>query len=368
MLKSFTAAALCGLLLLPLAARAQDAASTASTDDTNLRAFLTGTQMPLSLKMRDLTPEYRSFVLARSNDTFLDYMRMVGAMQGLEFGRYYTTGQTATLGGQEYLVCYRPQTQVDPRAMRNFGHGDPVVPLKPGPDDALSLSLIDLKTAGGLNDVRRFDPKREMRSDADGRAASMRTLAVLGQGFRQAIRARGDVVPTVGDTVDAATRRAFYPQVHDERTWRNPATDEFYAVNPAISGLRLRDVQNAKYLPAFYEAEPSGDGSVGIVFLDGHTERATPERWERYQEVEPIMKTETALMADAAVMTPRIKTALGATAALRGSSIDVDTLGSTNSVALRGTVTTQAQKALAENVAKRNAPGYRIINQLRVSR
>lgn len=69
-------------------------------------------------------------------------------------------------------------------------------------------------------------------------------------------------------------------------------------------------------------------------------------------------------LADAATMTPKIKTALGANAAMKGSKINVDTLGSKDSIALRGTVTSAAQKTLAENIAKKNAPGYKIINQL----
>lgn len=69
-------------------------------------------------------------------------------------------------------------------------------------------------------------------------------------------------------------------------------------------------------------------------------------------------------LADAATMTPKVKTALGANAALKGSDINVDTLGSKDSIALRGTVTSMAQKTLAESIAKKEAPDYKIINQL----
>lgn len=69
-------------------------------------------------------------------------------------------------------------------------------------------------------------------------------------------------------------------------------------------------------------------------------------------------------LGDAATMTPKIKTALGAAPALKGSEINVDTLGEKNTIALRGTVTSAAQKTLAESIAKQNAPGYTINNQL----
>lgn len=67
---------------------------------------------------------------------------------------------------------------------------------------------------------------------------------------------------------------------------------------------------------------------------------------------------------NAAVFTPKIKTALGANAALSGSQINVDTLGDSKTVALRGIVLHQAQKSLAEAIARKNAPGFRIVNQL----
>ncbi len=69
-------------------------------------------------------------------------------------------------------------------------------------------------------------------------------------------------------------------------------------------------------------------------------------------------------LGDAATYTPKIKTALGANSAMAGSSINVDTMGEKNTIVLSGTVTSQAQKDLAESIAKKNAPGYTIDNQL----
>lgn len=69
----------------------------------------------------------------------------------------------------------------------------------------------------------------------------------------------------------------------------------------------------------------------------------------------------------AATITPKVKTAIGANAALRGTTIDVDTLADKKTVALRGTVKTAAQKNVAAAVAKREAPAdFKIDNQLKV--
>ncbi|HVF09179.1 MAG TPA: BON domain-containing protein [Abditibacteriaceae bacterium] len=71
--------------------------------------------------------------------------------------------------------------------------------------------------------------------------------------------------------------------------------------------------------------------------------------------------------ADAAVNTPKIKAALADNASLKGTTIDVDTDGTKNQIVLRGTVKNAAQKKAAETIAKREAPNYNIVNQLKVA-
>jgi osmotically-inducible protein OsmY len=71
--------------------------------------------------------------------------------------------------------------------------------------------------------------------------------------------------------------------------------------------------------------------------------------------------------ADAAKETADIKTALMAADDIPSMSIDVDTNAATKTVTLSGTVSTAAQKAKAESIAKREAPDYKINNQLKVS-
>ncbi len=68
---------------------------------------------------------------------------------------------------------------------------------------------------------------------------------------------------------------------------------------------------------------------------------------------------------DALTYTPKIKTALGAQPALKGSSINVDTNGPKKVISLTGTVTSAAQKTMAEAIAKKNGPeGFTVENKL----
>jgi len=68
--------------------------------------------------------------------------------------------------------------------------------------------------------------------------------------------------------------------------------------------------------------------------------------------------------ASAALMTPKIKTALGQNASLAGSKIDVDSLP--EGITLSGTAKNATQKKVAGEIAKKNAPAYKINNNIRV--
>ena len=69
---------------------------------------------------------------------------------------------------------------------------------------------------------------------------------------------------------------------------------------------------------------------------------------------------------EGAAETVDVKTALLSDATVDASSINVDTDGQAKRVTLRGSVPTAAQKAEAEKIARQEAPGYTIVNQLAV--
>lgn len=68
--------------------------------------------------------------------------------------------------------------------------------------------------------------------------------------------------------------------------------------------------------------------------------------------------------AAGAVQTADIKVALAADDVVDADDVNVDTNGQTKVVTLKGTVRTAAQRERAEAIAKREAEGYRIDNQL----
>jgi osmotically-inducible protein OsmY len=70
---------------------------------------------------------------------------------------------------------------------------------------------------------------------------------------------------------------------------------------------------------------------------------------------------------DAAKQTFDVKAALTADTTIDASHIDVDTSHDTQTVTLKGTVPTAAQKTAAERIAREKAEGYRIVNDLTVA-
>lgn len=68
----------------------------------------------------------------------------------------------------------------------------------------------------------------------------------------------------------------------------------------------------------------------------------------------------------AGVETVDVKSALIADGRVDASNINVDTISQTKTVVLKGSVPTADQKATAEQVARQNAKGYTINNQLTV--
>ncbi|MEO6445164.1 MAG: BON domain-containing protein [Gemmatimonadaceae bacterium] len=70
--------------------------------------------------------------------------------------------------------------------------------------------------------------------------------------------------------------------------------------------------------------------------------------------------------ADAAMQTADVKTALMADTRVEADDINVDTNGDTKTVTLNGSVSTDAQKAIAAEIATAKAPGYSIVNNLTV--
>lgn len=107
-------------------------------------------------------------------------------------------------------------------------------------------------------------------------------------------------------------------------------------------------------------ADRNNNGQPDSAATSGEISKSVDKAGDAADSAGDAMKN-----VDDAAMTPKIKTALRANASLKGSNINVDSKDS--GITLSGTVKNEAQKKVAGNIAKQNAPTYKITNNLKVA-
>jgi hypothetical protein len=115
--------------------------------EPSLTSILSGSNIPTSIKLKELTPEWR----AMSTNGQLEIGNLqafIGLWGGGAFAtNYYTKGQTVVVGSETYIVAYSLLSLAD----------------KISPEMPLSLSLLNLKTIGSMSNIRAFEPIAETK-------------------------------------------------------------------------------------------------------------------------------------------------------------------------------------------------------------
>jgi hypothetical protein len=255
---------------------------------TDFRAILAGTEQPLKLKMKDLTPEFRRFTLRGS----ATYLTLIAAQYGGLQSVYYTQGNNVTIGSETYLVAYRPEVEFYLETLTERRDFRPTV-KKPSPNIRLNLTLLNLRTSETLYGIRPFDPVKDMLSQQELLQNSVAQLERLGKTVIDVVGSQLFETFPVWD-VDSLplSRRVLVRDRSELPFWRSPVDNEFYAFNAALSNVKLHRILNASYLPLVYEGEAAPDNTRAVYFVDGHIERVTLERWERLKKVQPILSAD----------------------------------------------------------------------------
>jgi hypothetical protein len=114
--------------------------------EVSLNEILAGKTVPNSIKLKDLTPEWRGLSTSGQFELGNTFQSIFASFYGGAFNAsYYTKGQTISLAGETYMVAYSLQEQ----------------PEKIGADTNLGLSLLNLKTIGSLTNIRSFNVSTE---------------------------------------------------------------------------------------------------------------------------------------------------------------------------------------------------------------
>jgi len=256
---------------------------------------LLGRTIPLTVKMKDLDETWRRMNtsgLADGSNPAVVYRAMFSGQ--LSGGGFFTKGQTISIGNESYLVGYTIQGKpVDMSKMQMLmNRGAPTEPEKPTAQTLLGLALINVRSISNITDVRPFNLEAELTGvEAAGtedekhaqeiNEASAKNLGKLAAAVTTYVNER-KVLPLLTDVRTAEQELILC--AGSKAVFLQPEMKKPYRPNPAVAGRKLSEFDKPDKVVVFYEAVPSGDGTRGVLFLDGHVDRLIEQQWKKLKE------------------------------------------------------------------------------------
>ena len=272
------------VFLLALFLTLQNAARAQNTD---LKALLFRPTNQNALTLKDLNSEWRVMNAGadaggNGGNMMSVWLRMIS--DAASASSLYTKGDTVVIGGETFVIVYRPATKAFNLAalMNARGAQNPAPPEPFTPDTKLTMALLNLKNLAGLNDIHPFDLKTELAAHQPPPAppateASLKNLKTLGTALMMYAQDYDAVLPPMKKY--EKTQEVILPYVKDLNAFTNPDTKEPYKANPVISEISLAKIAEPAATVAFYEAGPAKDGTRGVCFADGHAKRIKEDEW-----------------------------------------------------------------------------------------
>jgi len=128
-----------------------------------------------SLRLKDLDETWKRLQITQDSSALSTSMffGISGLVQSsLRTDVYYTQGKIVTIGKQKYLVVYRPESSninflnlFTSQSRRTQKPESLITALTP--ESALTLSLFNLSTLGGLKDIQPFNLQKEIEESKE---------------------------------------------------------------------------------------------------------------------------------------------------------------------------------------------------------
>jgi hypothetical protein len=263
----------------------------AAQAQTHFKDIFSGKTVPLSLKLKDLTGDWRRFTTGGAADASpAGISRTYAAILGGGSVGYYSRGETVAADGETYLIAYRMQTK--PLDVAVITRGQPPAPEKPTPDSQLLLCLLHLRTLDSFADIRPFDLEVELAGgdtspaaleearDKAAKASGLQNLKAIGVALLAYAQDGDKTLPPMKDA--DATRKALEPYCKIKDAFKDP-----YTPNPSLSGRKLAGIEKPGEMVAFYETKPGGE-TRAVLYLDGRCERVAETRWPDLKKASQI--------------------------------------------------------------------------------
>jgi hypothetical protein len=281
----------------------------------DFQELISGTQAPLTKQLKDLDDSWRQIAISGQYE-MADLMKSWTSLFGADFYNniYYTQGETVKVNQENYIVAYRLTSSAEPTNIYSFMEN--VMGTMGGitggdcsalatddsitPETTISLSLLNLKTIGSLNNVRPFDleadvallKKKEQQSQEACEQANMAmvesqvssNLQSLSSALQSYADQNQDQLPDLSsqETVESALQEFVY----DSSVFYHPGTFEPFLVNASLSAKKLSELDPE--IVSFYEGSPAADGTVGVVYVNGLYQRLSPEEWETVKKASKL--------------------------------------------------------------------------------
>lgn len=200
---------------------------------------------------------------------------------------YFTQGDTLAAGNELFLIAFHlPAQAIDITQARAVHATQPEDLMNPNTELVISLlnmhtiNMIDIRPAeaGLLQMLGNNETVEQARSEAQ-RAESMSNLRQLIVGLLIWSNKNNNILPPMKSLDEL---KKLLQQNSPEligRLWIDTVTGQPYLTNASLSGKALREYdQHMQLIVAIYSIEYP-DGSRVVVFLDGHAENVTPDRW-----------------------------------------------------------------------------------------
>lgn len=270
----------------------------------DLEELLSGQQLPLTLQLKNLDSSWRQITINgqfEMGDLLQSYSSLFGGSTNSNI--YYTQGKMVKVGSETYVIAYRLPSKGEPFSFSSIfqsvlgGAKEPTPDNKLTLETPLTLSLLNLRTIGSLNNVRSFNLDETI---AASEKAYQESIAAYEKARLESINTEVNshletlTSALIGYTIE---NDGLLPKMNnvqelqsiladrvDSSYFVHPETSEAYQINSSLSGKNLSDISNPQDILVFYEAKPASDGTRGVSFLDGSVKRIADADWNSIQQ------------------------------------------------------------------------------------
>jgi hypothetical protein len=275
--------------------------------------LILGNKAPLSRQLKDFDSSWRQVAISgqyEMADLMKSWTNLISP--NIYNNTYYTQGKTVKVNDETYVVAYRLASSGEPLDLNSLLEGimgsvsglaggdcEAIASLgKITPETEVTLSLLNLKTIGSLNNIRPFDLETDlaMLEEAEEQAqeaCEQANLAAMDSQVESNLQSLGSALRSYAEQNDQhlpdmtdleKVKLALQEFVYDESIFYHPETFEAYLVNSSLSTRNLAELDQGEEIVAFYEASPAADGTIGVVYTNGFYQRIAAEEWDAVKE------------------------------------------------------------------------------------